>query len=82
METWFGSVVPIAELLCRYGALPEPEFSLGGTARKDDMGELLDFLPDGRICCLPEARGSVSGGAGDGNQNVLGRPLALVNHLA
>ena len=45
------------------------------------MGELLDLLADGGVGGLTNARCAVSRAAGDGDQDVLLRPFALVDDL-
>ena len=51
----FTIETPFAQILNGHAPLAEPELPLRRTARKDDMGELFDFLAHGRVSGLPQA---------------------------
>jgi hypothetical protein len=56
MEAGLATVISCAQLIGRdAGSLTEPKFSLGGVARKDDVGELLDLLAHRCVGGLPQA---------------------------
>src|SRR5690349_18604663 len=82
VETGLAAAVPCAQLLGRFAPLPEPELPLRWATGEDDVRKLLDFLSDRGIGRLPNARCAVAGAAGDGDEDVLLRPVAFADDLA
>jgi hypothetical protein len=55
VEAGLAAAIAFAKLIERHAPASAPEFALGRAARKDDMGEFLDFLAHSRVGGLPQA---------------------------
>src|SRR5690349_16687666 len=83
MKAGLATVISCAKLFNRRAGSPsKPELSLGGAARKDDMGEFLDLLAYSRVGGLPHPRRTVSFATSDGDKDVFLRPIDFADDLA
>jgi hypothetical protein len=67
MKAGLATIISHAQLFYSCALVAEPELSLNGAAREDNVGELLDFLAHCDIGGMPDARCSVSGATGNGD---------------
>src|SRR3954451_20575911 len=81
VQAWLAAVVSRPNVFDGHALLSQPEFTLRLVTREDDVCKLFDLLANRGVGGLTHARCAVSRTAGDGDQDVLLRPFALIDDL-
>ena len=82
VETRLASVIAHPQIFKRQATRTNSEFTLRRAARKYDLCELFKLLADHHVDGLSHFGCTVVSSTGRGDQDVLLRPFAFINHIS